>query len=155
MTTLLPASFRIDLKTAKTNGLAELGVPLTDSTEVKKGKLAEAMQMCEGGNKVGRRYQNLRATLLKATEGGQPGVKLVLAFELFGDDNAALTAPSPIKARLLAGDGVLAELTLGAPFLPYGSCWYDNRFAADLPLDAFAAADGVQVLAAADAVRPI
>lgn len=155
MTTLLPAAFHIDLKTAKTNGLAELGVPLGDTTEVKKGKLAEAMQMQAGGDKVGRRYQNLRATLLKATEGGQAGVKLVLAFELFGDDNAAVGAPSPIQAQLLAGETVLAELTLGAPFLPYGSCWYENRFAADLPPDSFAVADAVRVLAAADTVRAI
>lgn len=121
MTTLQATTFRIDLKPAKPNGLTELGVPA--GAEVKKGKLSEAMQMLADGHTVGRRYQNLRATLLKAAEGGQAGVKLVLAFELFGDDNTAVGAPSPIHARLLAGDAVLADLTLGAPFLPYGSCW--------------------------------
>eukprot|EP01031_Cornospumella_fuschlensis_P049664 gene49664-60796_t len=41
MAALLPATFTFDLKPAKTNGLADLGVPLNDSTEVKKGKLKE------------------------------------------------------------------------------------------------------------------
>lgn len=155
MTTLQATTFHIDLKPAKANGLAELGLPAGDATEVKKGRLSEAMQMLAGGERIGRRYQNLRATLLKASEGGQPGVKLVLACEIFGDDNTALGAPAPISAQLLAGDTVLAELTLGAPFLPYGACWYDNRFAADLPLAAFAAADAVRVSVPADAVRLI
>lgn len=152
MPTLLAATFAIDLKTAKTTGLAELGVPLTEATEVKKGRLAEAMQMLEG-DKIGRRYQNLRATLLKASEGGQLGAKLVLTLEIFGDDNAPLAAPSALSARLLAGEQLLAELPLGQPYLPYASCWYDNHFAANVPLDAFATADRVEVLAAADDVR--
>lgn len=154
MAALLPATFKIDIKTAKTNGLAELGVPLTDSTEVKKGKLGEVMQMLEG-DKIGRRFQNLRATLLKATEGGQPGVKLVLAFEVFGDDNAPVAEPAAVSAIIYAGGRVLAEKTLGTLFLPYGSCWYENRFAVGLPLEAFAEADAVSLVAAADEVRAL
>jgi hypothetical protein len=154
MPALNAATFDIDLKPAKTHGLADLGVPLDDSTEVKKGKLGEAMQMLDGG-KIGRRYQNLKATLLKATEGGQVGAKLVLTFEIFGDDNTTVGAPSAVSARLLAGGQTLAELPLGSPYLPYGSCWYENHFAAHVPLEAFATADRVQLLAAADEVRPI
>jgi hypothetical protein len=154
MPALLPATFVIPLKTAKTNGLAELGAPITEATEVKKGKLAEVMQTLEGGA-VGRRFQNLRATLIKTPVGGDLGAKLVLAFEVFGDDNTPQGAPSGVAARLLAGGHTLAELPLGALFLPYGCCWFDNRFAADVPLADFAAADGVALVAAADDVRAL
>lgn len=154
MAALLPATFTFDLKPAKTNGLADLGVPLNDSTEVKKGKLGEAMQMLEG-DKIGRRFQNLRATLVKATEGGQVGAKLLLSFEVFGDDTAPLGAPAGVSVLLQAGDQVLAEQALGALYLPYAVSWYDNRFAVDVPLEAFAAVDRLSVLAAADAVRAV
>lgn len=152
MTALNAAAFTIDLKPAKTNGLADLGVPIDEGTEVKKGKLTEAMQMLEG-ERIGRRYQNLRATLLKANEGGQSGARLVLAFEVFGDDNVPQGAPSALAARLMAGEQVLAELPLGSPFMPYASCWYENHFAADVALDAFASADRVQLMAAGQLVR--
>ena len=152
MTALSAAAFTIDLKVAKTHGLAEVGVPITDATEVKKGKLMEAMQMLDG-DRIGRRYQNLRATLVKTAEGGQASARLMLAFEIFGDDNVPQGAPSAVAARLLAGDQVLADLPLGSPFMPYASCWYENHFAADVALDAFASADRVQVLAGAQSVR--
>lgn len=132
MAALLPAVFTFDLKPAKTNGLADLGVPLSDSTEVKKGKLAEAMQLLEG-DQIGRRFQNLRATLVKATEGGQPGAKLLLSFEVFGDDTAPLKTPSAVSVWLQSGDQVLTEQTLGLLYLPYAVCWYDNHFAMDVP----------------------
>ena len=153
MATLLPATFTFDLKPAKTNGLADLGVPLNDSTEVKKGKLAEAMQLLEG-DKIGRRFQNLRATLVKATEGGQAGAKLLLSFEVFGDDTAPLAAPADVSVLLqTGGDQVLVERALGTLYLPYAVCWYDNHFAVNVPLDAFSAADRVSVLVAEDEVR--
>ncbi len=152
MPALNDAAFTIDLKPAKTHGLADLGVPIHETTEVKKGKLIEAMQMLEG-DRIGRRYQNLRATLVKASEGGQPSARLVLAFEVFGDDNVPEGAPSTLAARLMAGDQVLAELPLGSPFMPYASCWYENHFAADVPLDTFASIDRLQVVAAAQTVR--
>jgi hypothetical protein len=154
MPELNAATFTIALKPAKTHGLAELGVPMDETTEVKKGKLVEAMQML-GGDKIGRRYQNLRATLIKTSEGGQPGAKLVLVFEVFGDDSVPVDLPCTMAARLLAGDQVLAELPLGAPFMPYASCWYANHFAANVVLDAYAAADQVQLLVAAESVRAI
>ena len=154
MPTLLPATFTIPLKSAKTHGLSELGAPVHDSTEVKKGKLAEAMQLLEGG-KIGRRFQNLRATLVSTTEGGQAGAKLLLAFEVFGDDTAPLGAPSAVSVQLLAGEQVLAEHPLGTLYLPYGVCWYDNQFSANLDLATFAAADRISVLAAADEVRTL
>jgi hypothetical protein len=152
MTALNAAAFTIDLKPAKTHGLTDLGVPIDEGTEVKMGKLTEAMQMLEG-DRIGRRYQNLRATLLKANEGGQPGARLVLAFEVFGDDNVPQGAPSALAARLMAGEQVLADLPLGSPFMPYASCWYENHFAADVALEAFASADRVQLMAAGQPVR--
>ncbi len=152
MPQLLPAVFDIALRPAKTHGLAELGVPMCEATEVKKGKLAEAMQLL-GDERIGRRYQNLRATLLKTVEGGRTVAKLVLAFEVFGDDNTATGVPAPVSVRLRAGLETLAEATLGSPFMPFGSCWYENHFAADVDLDVWTKADGVQVVAAADDVR--
>lgn len=154
MAVLLPATFTFDLKPAKTNGLADLGVPLNDSTEVKKGKLAEAMQLLEG-DKIGRRFQNLRATLVKATEGGLAGAKLLLSFEVFGDDTAPLGAPADVSVLLQTGDQVLVEQVLGTLYLPYAVCWYDNHFAVNVPLDAFSAANRVSVLVAADEVRVV
>jgi hypothetical protein len=154
MPRLQSATFVIPLKAAKTHGLGELGVPIADGTEVKTGKLSEVMQMQEGGA-VGRRFQNLRTTLVKTTEGGQLGAKLVLAFEVFGDDNTSVGAPSSVFARLLAGEQTLAELPLGGLFMPYGCCWYDNRFASDLALADFDAADALALVAAADEVRSL
>lgn len=155
MPALQAATFSIELKPAKaTNSLAELGVPLSEGTEVKKGKLGEAMQMLDG-DKIGRRFQNMRATLIKADEGGQAGAKLVLAFEVFGDDNVPLDLPGVVGARLLSGEQLLADLRLGAPFMPYASCWYENQFAANIALDAFLTADRLEVLAMAEEVRAI
>lgn len=154
MPILQAASFRIDLKTAKAQGLADLGVPLNNDTEVKKGKLSEAMQLMDG-DKIGRRFQNLRAILVKASEGGVMDARLILSVELFGDDNAPLAQPAAIRAHLLAGSQVLNELTLGTPFMPYASCWYENRFAAQIPLDAYPLADAVQLLVGEEDVRVI
>lgn len=154
MPALNAATFTIDLKPAKTNGMADLGVPIDETTEVKKGKLSEAMQMLDG-DQIGRRYQNLRATLIKASEGGQAGAKLVLAFEVFGDNNTPLDLPLAVEARLLAGEQLLAKLALGVPYMPYASCWYENHFAASVALEAYAAADRVQVLTATEEVRAV
>lgn len=106
-------------------------------------------------DKIGRRFQNLRATLVKTTQGGQPMAKLLLAFEVFGDDTAPVGAPSAVSVQLLAGDTPLAEQPMGALYLPYGVCWYDNQFAVNVDLETFAAADRVCVVAAADEVRMI
>lgn len=154
MPNLLSATFHIPLKAAKTHGLADLGVPLHDSTEVKKGKLAEAMQLLEG-DKIGRRFQNLRATLVHTQEGGQGSVQLLLACEVFGDDSAPLGAPSGLSIQLWAGEQCLAEVPLGPLYLPYGVHWYDNQFALKLAPAVFATADRVSVLAAADEVRTL
>lgn len=160
MASLLPTTFTLDLKPAKPNGLADLGVPLGPDTQVKKGKLAEVMQMRSGQEGldvggVGRRFQNLRATLLQASEGGHTSVKLIVAFELFGDDNTAVGAPGVLLVQVLGAGQLLAEQPLGRPFLPYGCCWYDNRFAVDLSPEVFARADQVVLLAGADVVRPL
>lgn len=153
MPILQAATFTIDLRPAKTNGLGPLGLP--PDSEVKKGKLAEAMQTLDGSDRIGRRYQNLRATLVRATEGGLPTVKFVLAFEVFGDDNVPLGTPSALSVRLLAGEGAAVELPLGMPFMPFAACWYENHFAVDVPPAAFVAIDRVEVVAAEDEVRMI
>ena len=57
--------------------------------------------------------------------------------------------------RLLAGEQVLAELPLGVPFMPYASYWYENHFAANVALEAYAAVDSVQVLVSAEEVSAI
>lgn len=159
MPTLQATPFVLELKDAKPVGLADLGVPLPadgpEPTRVKKGRLAEAMQPLDDG-RIGRRYQNLRAHLLRAVEGGEPAVTLVLAFEVFGDDNAPVGRPSGIALRVLDADGtVLAEGDGGPLFLPWASFWYENRCALKLPLTAFDAACRLEVLAAADTVRPV
>jgi hypothetical protein len=152
MPALLSSTFTIPLNVAKTHGLAELGVPLHDSTEVKKGKLAEAMQWLEDG-KIGRRFQNLRATLVRTHEGGHANVQLLLACEVFGDDAVPVGAPSALSVQLWGGEQCLAETPLGPLYLPYGVHWYDNQFALKLAPETFASADRVSLLAAADEVR--
>lgn len=142
----------IPVATAKPTGLNDLGIPASDDLAVKKGKLAEFAQPIEGG-KVGRMFQNLRAVLVKTVEGGQPSGKLVLMFEIFGDDNAPVGVNSGIDLALYAGDTLLAELKHGPVFLPYACAWYENRVAFDITLDAFEKADKLEFIALADDVR--
>jgi hypothetical protein len=65
MPALLLSTATIDLKPTKTNGLADLGVPVTDATLVKKGKLAEFAQPQEhprdGGEDDRRRGRVVQA----------------------------------------------------------------------------------------------
>jgi len=152
MPALQAATFTIPLKASKPVGLADLGIPMADSAAVKKGKLGEAMQMLDG-ERIGRRYQNLRATLVKTSEGGVEVGRLVVAFEVFGDDNAPAGTPAPVSARLMAGEAVVGDLPLGAPYLPFASCWYDNHFAAAVDPAACERIDAVQFVAGADEVR--
>jgi hypothetical protein len=154
MPALLLSTVSIDLKPAKTNGLADLGVPLGDDTVVKKGKLGEFAQDQDSG-KAGRRFQNIRITAVKASEGGETGAKLIVAFEAFGDDNVPVRANQGVSAKLGAGDDVLAEVPLGPLFLPYACCWYENRFSADIAQDVFDRLDRLTFVAHADEVRAI
>lgn len=144
----------IDLAVAKPNGLADLGVPVGESTAVKKGKLAEFIQPRDDG-KPGRRYQNLRIVAVKATEGGVDAAKLFVSCEIFGDDNAPVAANSGFEVALCAGDEVLAKFASGSVFLPYACNWYENRFVFEIAPDALARADRVNFAALPDEVRLI
>lgn len=154
MPALLLSSVPIDLKPAKTNGLADLGVPVADDTAVKKGKLGEFAQAQDSG-KIGRRFQNIRVTAVKATEGGEPGAKVIVVFEVFGDDNVPVQANQGVSAKLCLGDEVLAEVPLGPLFLPYACCWYENRFSSGISQDVFDRFDRLTFVAHADEVRAI
>jgi hypothetical protein len=154
MPALLLSSVPIELKPAKTNGLADLGVPLVDSTVVKKGKLGEFMQQQDSG-KIGRRFQNIRVTAVKTIEGGIESSKLIVVFEVFGDDNVPAVVNQGVAATLTAGGKTLAELTLGTLFLPYACAWYENRFSADISNAVFDQLDSLSFVAKADEVRAI
>lgn len=152
MPVLQAAHAAIELKPAKANGLAELGVPVADGTSVKKGKLGEFEQPLDSG-KPGRRYQNVKVALVKAVESGEPSAQLILSFEVFGDDNVPLGVNAGVLASLTAGEVVVVDLKLGSLFMPYACCWYENRFAARVPLDMFERADGLRLQALPDDVR--
>lgn len=154
MPALLSTTVPLELKAAKTNGLADLGVPMVESTLVKKGKLGELDQLLDNG-RIGRRFQNLRAILVKAEQGGEVHSTLILSLEAFGDDNVPVAGNQGVSVQLLAADKVLAEHKLGALFLPFGSCWYDNRFAVELGEALFDACDRLQFIAHADEVRAL
>ena len=154
MPALLLSAVPIELKPAKTNGLADLGVPLTDDTVVKKGKLAEFEQLQDNG-KVGRRFQNIRVTAVKTSEGGEVSSKLMVVFEVFGDDNAPVAGNQGVAATLCAGDKPLLELPLGTLFMPYACCWYENRFSADISNELFDQFDRLSFVTRADEVRAL
>jgi hypothetical protein len=154
MPALLLSTAPIELKSAKTNGLTDLGVPMVESTLVKKGKLGEFDQLQDSG-KIGRRFQNLRAILVKAEQGGETHTTLILSLEAFGDDNVPVAGNQGVSVQLLSGDKLLAEHKLGALFLPFGSAWYDNRFAVELGKELFDACDKVNFVAHADEVRAL
>lgn len=153
---LVENSALIELKSAKPTGLgmAQLGVPVGDGTQVKKGALHEFLQST-GDGVVGRRYQNLRVTAVRTAEGGVESAKVFVAFEVFGDDNVPEGANGGFAAALWKGEAVLLALPVTALFLPYGRAWYENQAVFDVPLAAFDAADGLQFTACADTVRAI
>ncbi|NMG67351.1 hypothetical protein GPA19_20625 [Azoarcus indigens] len=146
----------IELKTAKPTGLGitQLGVPVAEGTAIKKGKLHEFIQLLDDG-KAGRRYQNLRVTGVKASEGGVESAKLFVQFEVFGDDNVPLGANSGFGAALCAGGETLLELASAPAFLPYARAWFENQFVFEVPVELFERADGVAFTARPDEVRLI
>lgn len=154
MPALLLSSTAIDIKPAKPHGLADLGVPLTEATLVKKGKLAEFAQSQDSG-KVGRRFQNIRVTAVKTAEGGVQASKLIVAFEVFGDDNVPVLGNQGVAAVLHAGEQALQDLPLGSLFLPYACAWYENRYAADISNEVFDQLDRLHFVAQADEVRSL
>jgi hypothetical protein len=154
MPALLLSQVAIDIKPAKTTGLADLGVPIQDDTVVKKGKLVEFEQLQDNG-KVGRRFQNIKVTALKTSEGGEVSSKVILTFEAFGDDNAPVAGNQGVGVVLAVGDKVLRELPLGTLFLPYACAWYENRFAVEISNEVFDQLDRLSFVAKADEVRAI
>ncbi len=152
MPALLHTVAPIELKAAKTHGLNDLGVPLTDATVVKKGKLAEFSQTLDSG-RIGRRFQNVKVTVVKTADGGETSSKVMVSFEVFGDDNAPVVGNQGVAAVLHAGDKVLGERSLGAMFLPYACAWYENRYAFDITNDVFETLDRFSLVARADEVR--
>ncbi|QDF99813.1 hypothetical protein CJ010_18490 [Azoarcus sp. DD4] len=147
----------VELKTAKTTGLgmAQLGIPVQDDTQVKKGKLHEFIQLTHD-DKVGRRYQNIRVTAVKTAEGGIDSAKVFFQFEAFGDDNVPEAPGSAaFSVALFAGDTCLLALPASSLFLPYGRAWYENQFVYEVPLAAFDQADRLQFTVKADQVRMI
>jgi hypothetical protein len=146
----------IELKSAKPTGLgmAQLGIPVLDSTLVKKGKLHEFLQSTADG-KVGRRYQNIRVTAVRTAEGGVESAKIFLQFEVFGDDNVPEGANGGYSVALLNGTDSLLTLPASSLFLPYGRAWYENQAVFDVPLDVFDKADQLQLTLGADQIRDI
>jgi hypothetical protein len=146
----------IKLKSAKSTGLGmtQLGIPVLDSTQVKKGKLHEFLQSTADG-KVGRRYQNIRVTAVRTAEGGVESAKVFLQFEVFGDDNVPEGANGGYTVALLSGTDTLLTLPTSSLFLPYGRAWYENQAVFDLPLAVFDQADQLQFTAKTDQIRAI
>ena len=154
MPRLLENKTPIQLGGAKPSGLNDLGVPLLASATVKKGKLQELTQVIEGGQ-VGRRFQNLRVTAVKTSEGDIQSAKLFLQFEAFGDDNVPISHNSGFAATLYAGGDSLLEVSAGSLFLPYARYWYENQFAFDISPTVFDRVDRIEFVAKADQVRII
>lgn len=154
MSELLECNTFIDLSITKPTGLNDLGVPLLDSTVVKKGKLHEFSQPMTDG-KAGRMFQNLRITGIKTIEGGVEVAKIFVSFEVFGDSNAPLAANSGIGIRLYAGSESLLDLKPGSMFLPFANFWYDNRFAFDVPCGIFDRTSLLEFIAMPDQIRAI
>lgn len=151
---LLESKTYIELAVAKPTGLSDLGLPLQESSVVKKGKLHEFSQQLADG-KAGRMYQNLRATAIKTSEGGIESAKLIISIEAFGDNNVPLATNNGFRIILCAGTDCLLELASVNLFLPYANFWYDNRFAFDIPIEVFERADRLEFIARHEQVRAI
>lgn len=144
----------VTLAPAKPTGLADLGVLPSDGLAVKKGRVHEFPQLMADGT-IGRRFQDLKVIAIKTEEAGAPLVRLVVQFEVFGDNTAAAPGGPGFEAVLKAGDTPLATLSSGSLFLPFGNFWYANRFAFAVPVADFDAADGLEFVAKAEEVQAI
>lgn len=144
----------VALAPAKPVGLADLGVPLDDATVVKKGRVHEFHQLLAEGA-IGRRFQDLKVIAIKTAEAGLAGAKVVVQFEVFGDNTAAVGAAGPFEATFFAGERVLATVVSSDLFLPYASFWYANRFVFELALVDFDAADRMDFIAKPAEVRVV
>ena len=144
----------VTLAPAKPAGLADLGVPLADTTVVKKGRAHEFAQVLTDG-KIGRRFQDLRVIGINTVEATVPSAKLFVQFEVFGDNTAAPTSGVGFEAVLHAGTEQLASLSSSSLFLPYGNFWYPNRFVFEVPTADFDRADRLEFIAKPEEVRSI
>ncbi|MBS0344900.1 MAG: hypothetical protein JSR69_00435 [Proteobacteria bacterium] len=155
--TLAENTTHIDLAPAKPKGLSltQLGVPLLEGTVIKKGKLPEFLQLFADGSKAGRRYQNIRITAAKAQEGAVETARVIVQFEVFGDENVPEADNSGFGITLCAGGEALLELPQTSAFLPYAACWYENQFFYEVPTALFDQVDGLHFTVKADQVRPL
>lgn len=144
----------VALALAKPTGLADLGVPLIDSTVVKKGRAHEFAQLLADG-KIGRRFQDLRVIAISTVEAAVPSAKLFVQFEVFGDNTAAPTNGIGFDAILFAGSQQLASLSSTSLFLPYANFWYPNHYVFEVPTAAFDQADRFEFIAKSEEVRSI
>lgn len=144
----------VTLAPAKPAGLADLGVPLADTTVVKKGRAHEFAQALTDG-KIGRRFQDLRVIGINTVEAAVPSAKLFVQFEVFGDDTAAPANGVGFEAVLYAGSQQLASLPSNSLFLPYANFWYPNRYVFEVPTADFDQADRFEFIAKAEEVRSI
>jgi hypothetical protein len=135
---------------AKPTALQELGVPLTETSLIKKGKLNEFIQTLEDG-KIGRRFQAITVTAIKASQ-GPIAAKVFVDFEVFSDENVPEVAGCGYGALLYAGTESLLSLPTGSMFFPYASTWYTNHYVFDIPGDVFDKLDKFEFVAKADTV---
>lgn len=156
MPTLAENTTHIDLAIAKPKGLSltQLGVPLLEGTVIKKGKLPEFIQLFDDG-KPGRRYQNICITGVKTREGESETAKVIVQFEVFGDENVPVAVNSGFGITLCAGDESVLELPQTSAFLPYAACWYENQHVYNVPTVLFDRCDCLQFTMKADQVRVI
>lgn len=152
--TLAENTTHIDLKIAKPKGLSltQLGVPLLEGTVIKKGALPEFLQLRDDG-KVGRRFQNIRVTGVKTREGELESAKLIVQFEVFGDESVPQAANSGFGLTLCAGPASLLELPPTSAFLPYAGTWYENQYVYDIPTTHFDQGDRLLFTIRADQIR--
>ena len=143
----------IELAAAKTSGLSHLGFPIGDDTQVKKGKLQEFLQTLETGA-IARRYQNIRVTAIKTAEAGRVFSKLIVQFEVFGDDWSSIGDNTGVNYALCHGDKLLHELQHGRLFLPYCRSWYEDQCEHTIPNEVFDELTRVDFVANADEMQP-
>jgi len=153
---LMEHTVSIDLAAAKPKGvsMAQLGIPVQESTVIKKGKLHELIQPLEDGQ-PGRRYQNIRITGVKTPVAGYECAKLFLQFEVFGDDNVPAGSNSGFALALTDGADTLQQLPAAPAFLPYPCHWYENQFVYELPVAVFDRMAQLQLMLQPDQVQPV
>lgn len=143
----------IELAPARINGLSQLGIPTEDGTEAKRGKLQEFLQTLET-SAIARRYQNIRVIAVKAPEAGQTVARLIVQFEVFGDDWRSVGDNTGVSYVLYKGDEPLTELAHGPLFLPFCRHWYEDQYEHAIPIETFDALTRIEFVALADEMQP-